>query len=262
MVPFFKVGFAVVVLAATSVGGYYLFNMETGEKKSAILLSERPSPDSVYTSDKFGGIYSIYMVDPNKAENEWWWNRVYENLKKDIADSTKNTKLSDKFQKGKIDKAYSSVEDGKALNHVCDAAFKSTPDSLKTPANYEENAWTYCSIVNAKYIFVTDKYTGKFGSKPEHKNKILSVENNDNDAFWTERNKQFFGEAEKAGWGAKASEGSEFAKLYKKKSENSRGNDDTIKKKCKDAYDTPTSGTPTVKDTDIEKFCYLIPKDI
>ncbi|WP_216083450.1 hypothetical protein, partial [Candidatus Mycoplasma haematohominis] len=148
-----------------------------------------------------------------------------------------------------------------SLNKVCDVAFNQQRTNWSVKLNYEDNVWVYCSIVGAKYTFVFNEYDNKFGSKPEHKNKILSVKSGDNEAFWEERNEQFFGEAGKDGLGVKASEDSEFAKLYEKK--NSRGVDDTIKKKCEVAYSfaiSETSGTPKVKDEDIKRFCYLIPE--
>ncbi|WP_216083689.1 hypothetical protein [Candidatus Mycoplasma haematohominis] len=266
MVPAAKGGIVLVLLAATSTGGYFLFNSQTGEVKHPVVLSSRDNLTNFYAAEKFGNIYSIYMVDPNNEENKWWWEKVYGDFQKDLIDDNKKNGLSTEFTKDKINKAYaSSTENGgsKALNQVCDVALKKTPTELKTPDNYENNVWTYCSIVNAKYKFVDIANAGnKLISDTQHKNKAVSAENSDNSSFWDRRNKEFFGEANKAGTGENASKGSIFETLYKSKSSTSPTSDN-IKQKCQESYNLEkTENNTPLKATheDIKKFCYLIPE--
>ncbi|GCE63662.1 hypothetical protein [Candidatus Mycoplasma haematohominis] len=261
MVQASKVALALTVVASAVVGSYLLITLGTREVKEAFVLSSRDDLNGSYESGKFGNDYAIYMVDPDNEKNKWWWEESYKNLKSDISNSDKRSKLYEAFYKGGVEKVnlgFGTTED--SLNKVCDVAFKKKPSDL-SEEHYGDNVWAYCSVVGAKYTFVADDdYAGKFGSKLEHKNKILSVKNSDNESFWAERNKQFFGRTGKDGSGADASAGSEFKKLYAKGVESNGEGVDSVKKKCEDAYDVVVSDTSIVKDEDIKRFCYLIPE--
>ncbi|GCE63510.1 hypothetical protein [Candidatus Mycoplasma haematohominis] len=266
MVPAAKGGIALVLLAATSTGGYFLFNSQTGEVKHPVVLSSRDNLTNSYAAEKFGNIYSIYMVDPNNEENKWWWEKVYGDFQKDLTNDSKKAGLSTEFTSEKINKAYSSSSangGNTALNQVCDVAFKKNSTELNNPANYENNVWAYCSIVNAKYKFVDIANAGnKLISDAQHKNKAVSAENSDNSSFWDKRNKEFFGEANKAGTGVKSSVGSIFETLYKSKS-STPSTSDNIKQKCQESYNLEKTGSntpPKATHEDIKKFCYLIPE--
>ncbi|GCE63487.1 hypothetical protein MHSWG343_04840 [Candidatus Mycoplasma haematohominis] len=261
-----KGGIALVVVASSVTGGYFLFNPGTKETKHVSVLSSLSNLNLAYESGKFGNDYSKYMVDPNNPDNEWWWNKVYANFVEDTTNSEKNSKLSTEFKNvSTIDKAYAKSTDNnsnKALNQVCDAAFKDEESKWTSKNYYVENVWTYCSIFNKKYIFVnSSSYTNKLGGDAQHKNKALSTNNSDNQSLWDLRNKEFIGEGNKTGTGAISSEGSVFSELYAKRS--TTLSDDSIKQTCQKAYDILTNaGTTSPKATheDIKKFCYLMPE--
>ncbi|WP_216083696.1 hypothetical protein [Candidatus Mycoplasma haematohominis] len=268
MLPAAKAGIALVVLASTSVGGYYLFNSNTKEVKQAFVLASKVKKDldSAYPSGKFGNDYSIYMIDPNNEKNKWWWEEVYEAFKSDVSGSSATSKFSTEFQNvSAIDQAYSKKDtDTKALNQVCEVAFKKSKDEVtaSTKPNYEDNVWTYCSILRSKPKVIPSSgdttYTGKNGET--HKGKAVSVSTEDdgaNKSFWDLRNKEFFDIVSSKSSGDLA-KGSIFKTLYGKKND-VRGSEDTVKKVCQDAYGKGSSENNEASEEDIKRFCYLVP---
>ncbi|GCE63523.1 hypothetical protein [Candidatus Mycoplasma haematohominis] len=269
MLPAAKAGIALVVLASTSVGGYYLFNSNTKEVKQTFVLASKVKTDldRSYTTEKFGNVYSIYMVDPNNEKNKWWWEAVYEAFKSDVSGSSEKSKFSTEFQNvSAIDQAYSkSSNDTKALNQVCEVAFQKTKTDVSstTKPNYEDNVWTYCSILRSHPKVIPDSvdaaYTGKNGET--HKGKAVSVSAEDDEAnksFWDLRNKEFFDIVSSKSSG-NSSKGSIFKSLYGKKSD-VRGDEDTVKKACEGAYGKVSSENTEASQEDIKRFCYLVPE--
>ncbi|GCE63484.1 hypothetical protein MHSWG343_04810 [Candidatus Mycoplasma haematohominis] len=267
MLPAAKGGIALVVVASSVTGGYFLFNPGTKEKKHVSVLSSLHNLQSTYGSGKFGNTYSIYMVDPNNEKNEWWWKEVYADFKSFSEGSSNGGKLSEEFKNTteKIKSAYSKTKAGegsKALNQVCEVAFKDAKNNWGSKTNYEDNVWTYCSILRShpKVIPSSDTtYDNQKGSS--HKDKAVSVLDKDNEAnksFWDLRNKEFFGEVTSKSVGS-SGQISIFKDLFKKDKKTRTANDN-IKKACEDAYKLATSENDQATDVDIKKFCYLIPE--
>ncbi|GCE63574.1 hypothetical protein [Candidatus Mycoplasma haematohominis] len=243
-----KVAAGTAVAIGGTTGGYFLFNREYGEPPFTV---EQRSTS--YANSTFGKTNAKYLVDPDNSRNEEWWNEKYKVLFSKQSESDATSKLSTEFQKTAITSGYGTGNN--ALNKVCDVAFKEQTTSWNTKQNYEDNVWTYCSLLEGKPKLLTESdHKDKLGGA--HKDKAVLAKNDDNSKFWELRNKEFFGKGEYSGEHAT---GSIFKGLYGKKGQEKPG---TIKEKCEEAYGSDKnqdSSSIQASDKDIKMFCYLIP---
>ncbi|GCE63541.1 hypothetical protein MHSWG343_05380 [Candidatus Mycoplasma haematohominis] len=260
MTLFVKVASALVFVAAASTGGYYL--LSSGNDR-VFVIKDKSSFNALYTEEMFGNDYSQYMVDPDRYENKKWWEESFKKFKS----ASSSTTLSNEFQVQNITLAYSDDESTtliKSLNKACKAALLSNQTEIDKKANYEDNIWYFCSVINTRRKFSSkDNYTSKVGGLEIYKNKTVSVKTeNDkyNSSFWEVRNKEFFDEINSGYSGSMASKDSIFSELYKKKL--NRGEEDTIKKTCEKVYEADSLDLedPKMKDSDVALFCFLIPE--
>ncbi|WP_216083697.1 hypothetical protein, partial [Candidatus Mycoplasma haematohominis] len=138
-------------------GGYALKGGLDNWTPEHSFLSEMDKFKEIYTDKTFGRIYGKYLIDPSK--DEAWWNKQFNEVwKKDYEPKdgvAKNNGENDEFKKDtKVDKAFGASGDTKALNRVCDTAYKKDskehikPESGNDPTKkkYREAIWKYCSI--------------------------------------------------------------------------------------------------------------------
>ncbi|GCE63524.1 hypothetical protein MHSWG343_05210 [Candidatus Mycoplasma haematohominis] len=253
-------------------GGYALKGGLDNWTPEHSFLSEMDRFKEVYTEKTFGRIYGKYLIDPNK--DEAWWNKQYKDVwSKDYepqAASTvqTNDSLSVEFKKTeKVDKAFGASGDTKALNRVCEIAYKKDskehikPESGSdsTKQKYREAIWKYCSIFGKELLTVKDGGgnsldAGKIGKAKEA--VLASVNSPNNNEFWKRRQKEFFyGGDNKEGIGKDADKEKEFGQLYKEKDSKSE-TEGALKGVCENVYGKATS--ETALQTEAVKYCGLI----
>ncbi|WP_216083692.1 hypothetical protein [Candidatus Mycoplasma haematohominis] len=256
MVPLKVAGASAVSVVVLGGGGYLVYD-------NLIDIYIRTLDTTGYENNTFGKKYGRYLLDPNSSKNKGRWSKEYDSWQAYKTQSTNS--LSSEFQDdNKVDKSYSNSQDQKALNRVCEVAFKALEIVVKgtDKTNYEDNVWMFCSLLDAKPVFINQnetEYSSKLGQEATYNDKAMSARKpgaNVSDAnalFWDLRNKEFF-ELE---WGSKATNGSVFKTLYDKRDNLKDRDNDNIRKACEEAYKKVTSSPE--KD-DIRRFCYLIPE--
>ncbi|WP_216083619.1 hypothetical protein [Candidatus Mycoplasma haematohominis] len=213
-----------------------------------------------YENGKYGYSYGDYLVDPNKlteSKNKDWWEWSYKSLK-----SHKPDTLSAKFRA--VEVAYQAEDSSpeKALNKVCDAAFKSDKvnvvKTISEPAidKYkEEDVWKFCSISpnrqkpvslsdskdNSEKSLVTDSSKETWGK--QHKDGLISVDTLSNQWFWDLKERKFKDEQDEAN----------SQNVFKNRKKNNK----TVKETCSDAYRESFTEKTKVTETDLKKYCFL-----
>ncbi|GCE63660.1 hypothetical protein MHSWG343_06600 [Candidatus Mycoplasma haematohominis] len=248
-------------------GGYALKGGLDSWTPEHSFLYEMNEFEKTYAVGTFGRIYGKYLIDPNK--DQAWWNKQFKEVwKKDYepkAGTALDSNLSDEFKKDtKVDKAFGTDE--KALNRVCEAAYKKTSKDEIKPATdtdepkkkYRAAIWKYCSIFEKELLTVKD---GKDSVQDEKIGKaketiLASVKSENNNKFWSHRQKEFFyGGDSKEGIGRDANKEKAFGKLYKEKNSKSE-KADALKDTCKSVYSE--ASTDATLQTEAVKYCGLL----
>ncbi|GCE63512.1 hypothetical protein [Candidatus Mycoplasma haematohominis] len=255
MIPLKVAGASAVSVVVLGGGGYLVYD-------NLIDTYIRTLDTTGYGNDTFGKKYGRYLLDPNSYKNKGRWSKEYDSWRVYKTQSTNS--LSSEFQDDtKVDKSYSNSQEERALNRVCEVAFKAQVTEVEnsSKSNYDDNVWMFCSLLDAKPVFINQsdaEYSGKLGQVVTYKDKAMSSKkptgtNDTNASFWDLRNKEFF----ELGWGSNAANDSIFKTLYDQRGSLTDKENNNVRKKCEEAYKKDTNSPE--KD-DIKKFCYLIPE--
>ncbi|GCE63507.1 hypothetical protein MHSWG343_05040 [Candidatus Mycoplasma haematohominis] len=251
--------------AALLVGGGYALKRGLDNWNPEIsFLSDIESTEfqKSYTEGTLGEKYRKYLTNPN--ENEEWWKQKYEDVLKKVHDASGNPKpnesLSDEFKNGAVTKGFDKKDD-KALNKVCDAAFKKQlstdiKPSGTTKDKYRADIWKYCTIFEKELLTVkdseSDTYTANLGKTKE--GVLAATKTTNNDLFWERKQKEFFyGGNNKNGTGEDAAGGKPFKQLHDQKSSKADVKGE-LKKVCETAYGA------TDNEAEVVKYCSLLDK--
>ncbi|WP_216083607.1 hypothetical protein [Candidatus Mycoplasma haematohominis] len=138
LTPPTKLEAAVAVVVGGTTGGYFWLQ-DPGNPPFTV---EQRSIS--YGNSTFGQENAKYLVDPNDSRNKEWWDEKFTKLSIQQTGSDAANKLHEDFRSEAITSGFG---DDKSLNKVCDTAFKTQKNTWSTKTHYEDNVWTYCSLL-------------------------------------------------------------------------------------------------------------------
>lgn len=224
---------------------------------------------NTYTG-KVGEKYGMYFIGVIDSNNQKWWESSYQTYAEDSAKTGSDARsFSTSFSKDQVTSAY-STSDTKALNKVCEVAYKKTLTAevdFSSPAGTENkhklaaDILRYCSPLTQLPVTIQendDTYTGEnMIGKQGHTKKLVKATGTENEKFWNVQNKWFQTQGnvnpQPDAYFGQFFEGEENAKTLKA--------DKNIKQICEEAYKkeaVETATTEKPKIDDVVKYCSFI----